>query len=214
MAAVSPLQADGPDAPPFPGEALIDEMERVPEPALLYLSGGRIAAVNRAAARLSEIRAVGMTIGELLDRYGAKRPDGGRLNRGDLPYARALRGEVVAQGERIDMTLPGGSVYRALVTSAPVVVNGKVVAALSVWHDFDAYVRRLASSPPLPKGPAAGKPARSGATAEASSNPREEAGRHPGGAVRPSWRRGEGGGRLRGCRRTGPRPRSRSFRWR
>ena len=113
--------------------------------------------MNRAAARLADIPAIGMTIGELLGRYGTRRADGSPLIRADLPCARALRGEVVDQGERIDMTLPDGSVYRALVTSTPVIVDGKVVAALSVWHDFDVYVRCLVAAAGAMDGPLLGR---------------------------------------------------------
>lgn len=146
MQASCALQVEGPDPPAVLNEALLDEMERIPEPALLYLPGGRIAAVNRAAASLSSVPVVGMSIHDLLSRYEARRADGSRLIRGDLPYARALRGEVVALGERIEMSLPDGRTYRALVTSIPVIVDGEVVAALSIWHDFDAYLRELTSS--------------------------------------------------------------------
>ena len=98
-----------------------------------------------------------MTILELVGRFETCRADGSRLLHGDLPCARALRGEVVDQGERVDMTLPNGSIYRALVTSAPVIVDGKVMGALSVWHDFDAYVRSLALPSGPPGGPAEGR---------------------------------------------------------
>jgi PAS domain-containing protein len=153
-----PRPAARPDIPPFPDEALIAEMERIPEPAVLFLPGGRIAAINPATARLAGIRGTGMTVAEALDRYGAVRADGGSVIRGDLPCARALRGEVVDHGERLELTLPDGSVFRALVTSTPVVVDGRVVAALSVLHDFDAYVRGLASpSPPDADGPVDGR---------------------------------------------------------
>jgi hypothetical protein len=43
------------------------------------------------------------------------------------------------------MTLPDGRVCPALVTSTPVIADRTVVAALSVWHDFDACVRGLAA---------------------------------------------------------------------
>lgn len=121
-------------------------METIPEPALLYLPGGRIAAVNRAANRLADFDPEGETIMDLLERYGARSSNGDPVNPGDLPYARALRGEVVTQGERIEMSLPDGSTYVALITSRPVIVDGKVVAALSIWHDFAAYSRWLARS--------------------------------------------------------------------
>ncbi len=158
METSAPTQTDGEDAPSLPLEALIEEMERIPEPAVLVLSGGPIAAANRATARLAGIRVTGMTIAEALERYGARRADGSRIICADLPSARALRGEIVEQGERLELGLPDGSVYRALVTSTPVVVEGKVVAALSVLYDFDAYVRGLASSsPPDADGPAEGR---------------------------------------------------------
>jgi PAS domain-containing protein len=145
MASSPVAPADGDGGPELPVAGLLEEMERLAEPALLYLPGGKIAALNRAAARLSPISAVGMTIDELLERYGAVRSDGSPVIRGDLPYTRALRGEVVDLGERLTMTLPDGRSYHALVTSTPVIANGRVVAALSVWHDFDAYVGRLAA---------------------------------------------------------------------
>ena len=151
MALSGPPQLDGSaEAPGFPDEALIEEMERIPEPAILYLPGGRIAAVNSAAIRLSDLEVVGQSICELINRSTSRRADGSPLLKGDLPYARALRGEVVDQGERIDIVLPEGSVYRALVTSAPIVREGKVVAALSVWHDFAAYVRMLTGGQEAP----------------------------------------------------------------
>ena len=140
------ITEDGRAPPAILTEGLREEMERIREPALLYLPGGTIAAINRAAARLSDLLVVGMSIHDLLARYEARRADGSLLIRGDLPYARALRGEIVAQGERIEMTLPDGRIYRALVTSTPVIVNGEVAGALSIWHDFDAYVRELTSS--------------------------------------------------------------------
>ena len=101
---------------------------------------------------------VGTTIGDLLDRNPARHADGSPIHRGDLPYARALRGEIVGQGERIEITLPNGTVYPTLITSTPIVRDGKVVAALSVWHDFDAYTRRLVRPgvPPVAEDPALG----------------------------------------------------------
>jgi hypothetical protein len=135
---------DRPAKPPIPDPVLLDVLEGIREPALLYLPGGRIAAVNCAADRLMARSVVGMTIDQVFDRNPARRPDGSPILRGDLPYARALRGEIVAQGERIEITLPDGSTYATLITSTPIVRDGRVVAALSVWHDFDAYIRRLA----------------------------------------------------------------------
>lgn len=146
MAPSAPPAPTDSGVPAFLDRAMLESLEGIPEPAFLFLSGGRIAAVNRAAARLSPFSFVGMTVGELLERYGARRADGRRLVRGDLPYARALRGEVVVCGERVDITLPDGSVYRAHVTSEPVVVDGKVVASRSVLYDFDEYARGLIES--------------------------------------------------------------------
>lgn len=137
---------DRPVEMPLPDPALREVLESIREPAVLYLSGGRIAAVNRAAERLTVTSVVGTTIGELLDRNPIRRSDGSPIHRGDLPYARALRGEIVAQGERIQITLPNGVAYPTVITSTPIVRDGKVVAALSVWHDFEAYARELAGS--------------------------------------------------------------------
>ncbi len=106
-----------------------------------------MAAVNRVAMRVSGFRGGTTTFSELAERFEARRDDGGPLSPGDTPSVRALRGEVVTHGERIDVTLPDGSAYRAVVTSTPIVVDGRVVAALEVWHDFDAYARGLAGEP-------------------------------------------------------------------
>lgn len=156
MAASTPDPSHGADIPELPDEALLDLLESIQEPAFLYLPGGRIAGVNRAAAMLSDVPAIGMTLGELIERHETRRADGSSLVPGDLPYARALRGEIVAHGERITMVFPDGTSYRALVTSTPIVIDGKVVAALSVWHDFDDFVRGLASPTEPPGGPAEG----------------------------------------------------------
>ena len=50
----------------------------------------------------------------------------------------------MGHGERVELTFADGTVYRAVITSTPVVRDGPVVAALSVWHDFGAFVRGLA----------------------------------------------------------------------
>jgi len=156
MAPSTPSRADGQSAPPSPDETLLESFEGVPEPAFLFHPGGRIVAVNGAAARLSPFSFIGMTVGELLERYGARRADGRRLIPGDLPYARALRGEIVVCGERVDITLPDGSIFRAHVTSEPVVIDGKVVASRSLLYDFDEYARGLIESqgPPGTNGAA------------------------------------------------------------
>lgn len=145
--------SDRPSAPSFPDQQILEMLESYREPAILYLPGGRIAAVNAAARRLAEYPVIGMTLDELLDRHPARRADGGQIRRCDLPFARALRGEVVALGERIEITLPDGTPYPALVTSLPVVRNGTVVGALSVWHDFSAYAKRLALQGEPPEHP-------------------------------------------------------------
>lgn len=146
---------DQPAELPLPDPALREVLESFREPALIYLPGGRIAAVNRAALRLATASVVGITLDDLLNRYPARRADGSAIHRCDLPYARALRGEIVAQGERIEVTLPDGTRYATLITSTPIVRDGRVVAALSVWHDFEAYTRRLArpSEPPVSEEP-------------------------------------------------------------
>ncbi|NLX50150.1 MAG: PAS domain S-box protein [Methanospirillum sp.] len=137
-----------PDADPlFPApldDGFLDLIESIREPALVFLSGGRIVAVNRAMARLPGPPAVGETMEELLERCRARRADGSAIAHGDLPHTRALRGEIVHQGERFALTLRDGTVHWIVVTSTPVVVDGTVVAGLSVWHDFSAFVRDLA----------------------------------------------------------------------
>lgn len=141
--APSPRIPADPGAPAFPDAATLEAIEAIPEPALIYLPGGRIAAVNAAAARLSDRPVIGMGLRELLETYGVRRANGRPVIASDLPCARALRGEHVAHGERLEGTLPDGSALRIVVESRPIVLDGKVVGALSVWHDFDAYLREL-----------------------------------------------------------------------
>jgi hypothetical protein len=59
---VSPvaLEQGKSNAPSFSDPELIDEMERIAEPAILYLPGGRIASVNSVAERLSDLRLSGV----------------------------------------------------------------------------------------------------------------------------------------------------------
>jgi PAS domain-containing protein len=119
-------------------------LERIEAPAVVYLTGGRIWGTNQAAERLVGTSIAGMMIDEIIEQYPIRNSEGRRFSMGDLPYTRALRGEIVSQGERIEMTLPGGENYSALVTSTPLIVDGVVVAALSIWHDFRSYAQQLA----------------------------------------------------------------------
>lgn len=135
---------------------MVELLEGIQDPACIYLPGGRIVAVNRAVERLAVITPVGMTIGELIDRYQARSGDRNSLVPGELPSTRALRGEILTHGERIDATLPDGSVYRAIVTSIPLIVDGKVVAALSVWHDHSRCLRQLGGESTERGGPSPG----------------------------------------------------------
>ncbi len=144
MEPTTPPAAD-PEAPAFLDAAFLDLLDAIDVPALVFLRGGRVAAVNRAMARLSGPPAAGDTMDGIIDRYRVRRADGSPIVRSDLPYVRALRGEVVLHGERFELTFDDGTVYRTLITSTPVVVDGSIVAALSVWHDFGAYVRDLAA---------------------------------------------------------------------
>ncbi len=138
MASSTCSAPDDRDRPAFLGKGLHEFIERIPEPALILVPGGRIVAVNQAAVRISDMQLVGMTLAELIGCGDVRRAaDGSPLVEGGAPYARALRGEYVTRGERFDGTLPDGSVYQALATSIPILVEGTVVAALSVWHDFD-----------------------------------------------------------------------------
>ncbi|NLX50393.1 MAG: hypothetical protein GXY82_11120 [Methanospirillum sp.] len=142
-----PPHPDRPGGTELPDETLIEVIESIREPAYLVLPGGRIAAFNRAATRLFDRMMDIQTITDLLEKGRARRADGDRLIQSDIPSARALRGEIVSQGERFELTLSGGRVYRTIVTSTPIVLDGKVVAALSVLHDFDEYARRLGDPP-------------------------------------------------------------------
>ena len=136
MARPAPPPADGePGAPALLDDALRDVLDGVDAPALVFLPGGRIAAVNRAMARLPGGPAPGETIGAIIDRLHARCADGSPL----------VRGEVVVHGGRVELTLLDGTVYRTVITSTPVARDGTIVAALSVWHDFGALVRRLSA---------------------------------------------------------------------
>ncbi|HOT94534.1 MAG TPA: hypothetical protein PK089_05035 [Methanoregulaceae archaeon] len=99
--------------------------------------------MNQEADRLTDIEPKGQHIRALLERYGSRTSNGDPVNPGVLPYARALKGGG-DPGERLGMCLLDGSTYFALIGPRPVIVDGKVVAALSIGHDFAAYARQLA----------------------------------------------------------------------
>lgn len=123
-------------------------IEKIEDPVLIYLPGGRIAAVNLAAARFLGQPVVGLNMGDLVERYKARNANGEPPTIGDLPYARALRGEVVTLGERLEFVRNDGAHSRIMVTSEPIVMDGTVVAALSIWRDFDEYLKGLADREP------------------------------------------------------------------
>ena len=81
-----------------------------------------------------------------VQRSASRAADGFRLLPGDQPFARALRGEVVDQGDRIEIVLPDGTFYRGVVISDPIICDGKVVSALSVWQYFDKEIQDLVDS--------------------------------------------------------------------
>lgn len=145
----------GDDPPGLLTPALLEELESIPEPALIILPGGRIAAVNPVLARGPGADAVGMTVGEFIGRFGARRADGRPLDAADFPYTRALRGEHVVRGEFFDGVLPDGTVYHALATSTPIEVDGRVVAALSVWYNFPRQLQKMAGRLKRPAGESA-----------------------------------------------------------
>lgn len=150
MASTVPPTPAKPDVPSFLDSAMLEYLDAIPEPALIFLPGGTIVAVNQAALRLTDLRPVGKNIRDIVERHHVRRADGSDPIPGDMPYNRALRGEHVTHGERFDTVLPDGSVYRVVATSRPIIVDGKVVAALSVWHDFDGDLRLLAGTAESP----------------------------------------------------------------
>ena len=104
--------------------------------------------MNLAAARFLGQPVVGLNMGDLVERYKARNANGEPPTIGDLPYARALRGEVVTLGERLEFVRNDGTHSRIMVTSEPIVMDGTVVAALSIWRDFDEYLKGLADREP------------------------------------------------------------------
>ncbi len=147
MASSAPRETDGLETAGAIPEGLLELIEGIRHPAFVSRPGGRIAAVNRVTIDLLGDSLIGLTIDQLIERFGCRLAGGRPAVLGDLPVRRALRGEIVAHGEQIELTLPDGSTYGALVTSTPIVVEGMVVAALSVWYDLLALAPDRAGHP-------------------------------------------------------------------
>ena len=100
MAPPAPPADAGPEAPALLDDAFRDVLDAIDAPALIFLPGGRIAAVNRAMARLAGGPTPGETIGAVIDRLRARRADGSPLVRGDsrTPGRSAARSWATASG--------------------------------------------------------------------------------------------------------------------
>ncbi len=110
------------------------------QPAFLYDADGTIADANDLAEALAGRSLAGRTLAAVVGIFDVRSPDGSPLLAADLPAGRALAGE-----EAVDVPLAvraaDGRTLHVLATAAPILNDGEVVGALSIWQDVSARER-------------------------------------------------------------------------
>ncbi len=112
----------------------------ITEPAFLYGPGGVVTAATPAAERLAGDTLVGMSAAELVRRLSIRSPDGAAIAAAQLPACRALAGEDVP-GRLFGITDADGTARTMLVSAAPIVEDGRVTGAFSIWRDVTERTR-------------------------------------------------------------------------
>ncbi len=101
---------------------------------VVYDAGGVPVRANPAAFGIYGLDLMTVDRLTLAGRLGVRRADGCLLTADELPTARALRGDKVAN-EYLTFTDPRGRDHVVLASASPLLVNGNVLGAVAVWHD-------------------------------------------------------------------------------
>ncbi|MEN6343067.1 MAG: PAS domain S-box protein [Methanospirillum sp.] len=96
---------------------------------------GVVSAANPAAEKLTGVPAAGLSAGELADRLGFHLADGRLPETVEISVRLALEG-----GEppplRGTITADDGSAIDVLFVTSPIREDGRIIGALSIWHDM------------------------------------------------------------------------------
>jgi signal transduction histidine kinase len=119
--------------------ALFDVLDTLPVGVIVAEApGGRTVYLNPAAVLLGGRSAEALSagqLGEYTDRWQAFRPDGTPFPPGELPLARALKGEVLRDVE-IVLRLPDGTERHVLVSGVPLRgAGGEVERGMVTFYD-------------------------------------------------------------------------------
>ncbi len=106
----------------------------LPYPAFLYTPDGIVAAVNPAAERMAGTSLAGRTGNGVIAALTVCQPDGTPLAPCDLPAARALAGQAVADSP-LTITAADGTIFAIRASAFPIQRDGVVVGILSTWSD-------------------------------------------------------------------------------
>ena len=111
-------------------------LDALVEPVLVTDAEGRLTFANATATRtLGAARDVGRPVGELLDRYPARTPDGGRLAPALHPIRRALAQGQAMIGAELTLELEGRPAT-FLVNTVPLRdADARLTGTVSVFHD-------------------------------------------------------------------------------
>ncbi len=122
-----------PDTPTVPLAAMRDA-------AFLYGPDGVVTAATPAAERLAGGPLAGTSAAELLRRLSARTADGRPIAPADLPEGPALAG-VEVPAAAFEITAADGTIRAVQVSASPIVGDGRITGAFSIWRDVTERVR-------------------------------------------------------------------------
>ncbi|HIH03517.1 MAG TPA: PAS domain S-box protein [Methanoregulaceae archaeon] len=108
--------------------------------AFLYGPGGVVVAATPAAEALAGTPLAGMSAADLLRRLGGRAPGGRPIAPADLPESPALAG-VTVPDVTFEITAADGTVRTVLVSASPIVGDGRITGAFSIWRDVTERTR-------------------------------------------------------------------------
>ncbi|MHB1294696.1 MAG: PAS domain S-box protein [Anaerolineae bacterium] len=106
---------------------------------LVWDAQGTVISANPAATAMLGADSLGLKCDDILRRMSMRRLDGTPLDVADLPCSRALAGRPTA-AERL-LFENGGRELVVEVSASPIYAGGKLVGAVSLWHDITEQER-------------------------------------------------------------------------
>ncbi|GAB4252743.1 MAG: SpoIIE family protein phosphatase [Thermoleophilia bacterium] len=99
-----------------------------------------VIRANPAAIATYGFNPVGIRRNELLERLYVRHPDGERLAPREIPSSRALAGETI-NNQRLSFRRADGTDLTIIVSASPLVIEGKIAGAVTVWRDVTEQER-------------------------------------------------------------------------